>query len=134
MRKTSKLFQRRRDESRRGTHECVRHVCRCLTVAVLLSVPWCMQAREEYTRTFDKSLGVQNGQKIWLEHKFGDVVIRAHAQQQVVVHADIRVSARDSEVAKQYAGRVEILVEPGAELSIRTRYPDAQRSFGRRDV
>ena len=108
--------------------------CHSLTAAILLLVPCCIQAREEYTRTFDKSLGVQNGQKIWLEHKFGDVVIRAHAQQQVVVHADIRVSAPDSDAAKQYAGRVEILVEPGAELSIRTRYPDAQRSFGRRDV
>ncbi len=100
----------------------------------LLLAPLHSQAREEYTRTFDKSLSVQSGQKIWLEHKFGDIVIRTHTQQEVVVHADVRVSASDSDSAKQYAGRVEILVTPGAELSIRTRYPDTEKSFGRRDV
>jgi hypothetical protein len=106
------------------------------TSLLLLSllIPLCVSAREEYTRTFDKSFAVQNGEKIWLEHKFGDIVIRAHSQQQVVVHADIRISAPDSDQAKQYAGQVEILVQPGAELSIRTKYPDTQRSFGHRDV
>src|SRR4051794_2969953 len=103
-----------------------------LLLALLL--PLCLSAREEYTRTFDKSLTVPSGEKIWIEHKFGDIVIRGHARQEVVVHADIRVSAPDSDSAKQYAGRVEVLVSPGAELSIRTRYPEAQRSFGRRDV
>jgi hypothetical protein len=109
-------------------------LCLLLTLLVTLLAPLCVSAREEYTRTFDKSIGVQSGEKIWLEHKFGDIVIRAHAKQEVVIHADIRVSAPDSDSAKQYAGRVEILVSPGAELAIRTRYPDAQRSFGRRDV
>src|SRR3954447_305779 len=103
---------------------------------VLLSflIPLCASARDEYTRTFDKSFPVQSGQKIWLEHKFGDIVIHAHPQEQVVVHADIRVSASDSDLAKQYANQVEIVVQSGGELSIRTKYPDRQRSFGRRDV
>lgn len=99
-----------------------------------LLVPLGASAREEYTRTFDKTFATQNGEKIWLEHKFGDIVIRAHARQEVVVHADIRISAPDSASAKQYADRVEILVQPGAELSIRTKYPDTERSFGHRDV
>jgi formylmethanofuran dehydrogenase subunit D len=97
-------------------------------------LPLCASARDEYTRTFDKSFTVQSGEKIWLEHKFGDIVIRARPQQEVVVHADIRISASDSDLAKQYANQVEILVQSGGELSIRTKYPDMQRSFGHRDV
>jgi hypothetical protein len=99
-----------------------------------LLLPLGLSAREEYTRTFDKSFTVQNGEKIWLEHKFGDIAIHAHPQQEVVVHADIRISASDSDLAKQYANQVEIVVQSGGELSIRTKYPDTQRSFGRRDV
>lgn len=103
---------------------------------VLLSIllAQCVSAREEYTRTFDKSFAVQSGEKIWLEHKFGDIVIRARPQQEVVIHADIRISASDSDLAKQYANQVEIVVQSGGELSIRTKYPDTQRSFGHRDV
>jgi hypothetical protein len=99
-----------------------------------LLLPLCLSARDEYTRTFDKTFAVQGGEKIWLEHKFGDIVIRARPQQQVVIHADIRISASDSDLAKQYADQVEIVVQSGAELSIRTKYPDTQRSFGHRDV
>ena len=106
------------------------------TSLVLLSVliPLCASARDEYTRTFDKSLPVQSGEKIWLEHKFGDIVIHGRPQQEVIVHADIRISASNSDLAKQYANQVEIVVQSGAELSIRTKYPDTQRSFGHRDV
>jgi hypothetical protein len=75
-----------------------------------LLLPLGLSAREEYTRTFDKSFTVQNGEKIWLEHKFGDIAIHAHPQQEVVVHADIRISASDSDLAKQYANQVEIVV------------------------
>jgi hypothetical protein len=85
--------------------------------------------RQEYTRTFDRTLTVRSGQKVVLEHKFGDIEVRTHPQQEVTIHADIRVSAGDSNEAKQYAERVEVLVEPSSELSIRTRYPDAPRSF-----
>lgn len=87
-------------------------------------------AREEYTRTFDKTLALRSGQRISLEHKLGDIVIRTHPKQDLVIHADIRVSASDTNQAKQFADRLEILVEPSAsEVSIRTRYPETPRSF-----
>lgn len=85
-------------------------------------------ARDEYTRHFDQTLSLRSGERVIIENKFGDIVIRTHPQQDATIHADIRVSAGDSNQAKQYADRVEILVEPSSELSIRTRYPDTQRS------
>ena len=95
-----------------------------------LALAWSALAREEYTRPFDKTIPVKSGQKIYLEHKLGDVVIRTHAQYEVVIHADIKVSAADMGQAKTLADRIEILVEPSSsELAIRTRYPDRQNSF-----
>ncbi|MGI8959035.1 MAG: hypothetical protein ACR2IV_04580 [Bryobacteraceae bacterium] len=92
-------------------------------------------AREEYTRAFDKTLALRSGQRISLEHKLGDIVIRTHPQQEVVIHADIRVSASGTNQAKQFADRLEILIEPSAsELSIRTRYPATPSSFFGRNV
>jgi hypothetical protein len=85
--------------------------------------------REEYHRAFDKTVTVQNAERVAMEHKFGDIVIHTHPQQDVVIHADIRVSASDAAEAKQYADRVEILVEATSELFIRTRYPEAPKSF-----
>jgi hypothetical protein len=87
-------------------------------------------AREEYTRRFDKTLALRSGQRVSLEHKLGDIVIRTHPQQDLVIHADIRVSASDTNQAKQFADRLEILVEPSAsQVSIRTRYPETPSSF-----
>ncbi len=85
-------------------------------------------ARDEYTRHFDKTLSIRSGARVMIENKFGDISIHTHPQQDVDIHADIRVSASDSNQAKQYADRVEILVEPSSELSIRTRYPETQTS------
>ncbi len=93
-------------------------------------------AREEYTRHFDKTIAVRVGSKIYLEHKLGDIVIRTHAQPDVEIHADIKVSASDVNQARMFADRVEILVEPSSsELAIRTRYPTTLSSaFGFRNV
>ncbi|MBV8071365.1 MAG: hypothetical protein JO270_15760 [Acidobacteriaceae bacterium] len=85
-------------------------------------------ARDEYVRTFDKTLTLQPGQRVFVEHKFGDVIVRTHPQAEIVIHAVIHVSAADANQAKSYADRVEILVEPSSsEISIRTRYPDTSR-------
>ncbi len=87
-------------------------------------------ARDEYTRVFDKTISLQPGQRVFLEHKFGDIIVRTHPQGEAVIHAVIHVSAGDSNEAKSYADRVEILVEPSqSELSIRTRYPDTSGHF-----
>jgi hypothetical protein len=88
--------------------------------------------RDEYTRTFDKTIPVHAGVRILLEHKLGDVTIHTHNRPEVVIHADIRVSARNQEDAKAFADRIDILIDSSSsELSIRTRYPERSGfSFG----
>jgi hypothetical protein len=91
--------------------------------------------RAEYRRPFDKTVTVQAGERVSIEHRFGDIVIRTHPTQDVIIHADIHVSASDSNEATDYAGRVEILVEHSSELLIRTRYPETPRSiFGTHNI
>jgi hypothetical protein len=86
--------------------------------------------REEYARSFDKTLTLRSGQRVSLEHKLGDIVIHTNPQQDLVIHADIRVSASDTKQAKEFADPLEILVEPSAsQVSIRTRYPQTPSSF-----
>lgn len=86
-------------------------------------------ARDEYTRRFDQTVPVHAGQRISLENKFGDVVVSGYAGQNVIVHADIRVSAADANQAKEYADKVQIRIEPSSDVSIRTVYPDTSGSF-----
>ncbi len=91
--------------------------------------------RAEYRRPFDKTVAVQPGEHVSIEHKFGDVVIHTHPTQDVIIHADIHVSASNSNEATDYAGRVEILVEPSSDLFIRTRYPETPKSlFGMHNI
>jgi DUF4097 and DUF4098 domain-containing protein YvlB len=85
-------------------------------------------ARQEYRRAFDKTVPVRAGERVSIEHKFGDVVVRTHPQSEVVIHVDIRSVGSDSDEAKMFADRVEIAVDSSAsELSIRTRYPEDRR-------
>ncbi len=82
------------------------------------------KSREEVTRTFDKTIPWHSGERLYIEHSLGDVVVQTHADPNVVIHADIRVSASNAEQAKDFSNRVEISLEPAAsELSIRTHYP-----------
>ena len=91
----------------------------------------CAFGRDEYTRTFDKTLAMQAGQKLSVEHRFGDITIRTHAEPELQIHATIKVSAPDAGQAKMFADKVEILAQPGtAELVIRTRYPGEPMSSG----
>ena len=70
--------------------------------------------REEYTRTFDKTLTLRSNQKVYVQHRYGDITIKTHSEPDVVIHADIKVSGPDTNQAKAFADRVEILVDPGA--------------------
>ncbi len=92
---------------------------------VALAFAWQAFGRDEYTRTFDRTVDLRSGQRVSIEHKLGDLTIHTHPEARVVIHADIRVSASAANQAKQFADHLEILVEPSApELSIRTRYPE----------
>ena len=87
-------------------------------------------AREEYTRVFDQTVPLHAGARVFLEHRLGDITVHTHPQADVIVHAQIRVSASDANEAKAFADRIQILIEPSAsQLSIRTRYPERPSSF-----
>src|SRR5579859_3087025 len=103
--------------------------------ALLLALAATGFARQDYTRTFEKSVNVQPGASVRVEHKFGDVTVRAVPGQSVTIHADIRASAPDEQQAREFAEHVEILVEQSSGVSIRTRYPETPRPFfGMRNV
>ncbi len=101
-----------------------------------LALAFSAMAREEYRRNFDKTVPLRAGERVSIEHKFGDVVVQTHPQAEVVIHAEIRATGSDADEAKAFADRIEIAVDPSAsELFIRTRYPDGQRShFGGRNA
>ncbi len=97
--------------------------------ALVLALSTTVFARDEYTRRFDKTVSVRSGARVMVENKFGDIVVHAHPGSDVAIHADIRVSASNEDQAKQYADKVEILVDSSSELSIRTRYPSTERGM-----
>src|SRR5579863_3315442 len=70
-------------------------------------------AREEYTRVFDQTFPLAQGQTVRVEHKLGDVVVRTHAKPEVIVHANIRVMlAWGAGGAKKFAENIVIDVHP----------------------
>jgi hypothetical protein len=97
------------------------------SVGIALSLP--AFARDEYTRAFDKSVPVQPGQRLVLEHSLGSIDIHTHSSRDVIVHADIKVSAGSEAEAKSFADNIAILVEPSSTLlNVRTRYPEKPSS------
>jgi hypothetical protein len=104
-------------------------------LAIALTLALNSSAREEFTRNFDKTLSLRPGEAVLLEHKLGNIAIHTHSSQEIVIHAQIRVSAPDTAQAREFAGRVEILLEPAASLAIRTRYPERPESmFGSHNI
>ena len=103
---------------------------RISAVILLCGLPACLWARDEYTRSFDKTVTLQPGERIRIEHSLGNIEVHGQPSSGVVIHADIKVSASDSNEAKSFADNIAILVEPSSSLlSIRTRYPERNSSF-----
>ena len=97
---------------------------------LLLALPVCALAREEYTRTFDKTVTLQPGQKFRLEHSLGDIEIHTHPSRDVIIHTDIKASASNANDAKSFADKIAVLVENSAGmLAVRTKYPERPSSF-----
>lgn len=95
--------------------------------------------REEFTRTFQRSVTLEPGKAVRIEHRHGDVTIRAHGGREVRIDASIRVSAATQADAQAFGGQIQIQVEQGAAaLEIRTVYPERRDNsflgFGRRSI
>lgn len=94
-------------------------------------------AREEFTRTFQKTVTLPAAQRIEVDNRFGDVLVRAQPGGNVAISAAIKATAGDLAEAKRIAERIVIDVQQSASaLTIRTRYPDEPHGFpfGRRHV
>jgi hypothetical protein len=81
-------------------------------------------AREEHTRTFQKTVPLASGQRLEVENKFGDVLVRTQPKGEVSINATIKASADDAAEAKSVAEKIVIDVrQSGAVLTVRTEYP-----------
>jgi hypothetical protein len=81
-------------------------------------------AREEHTRTFQKTVPLASGQRLEIENKFGDVLVRTQPKPEVSINATIKASANDAAEAKSVAEKIVIDVrQSDAVLTVRTEYP-----------
>lgn len=86
--------------------------------------------REEFRRSFNKTLPLAAGQKLQVEHSNGDVRIRTHGQPEVRVDAVIRVSSSDEEAAQKFSNEIQVTAEPGpGGVVVRTRFPEKKWVF-----
>jgi hypothetical protein len=96
------------------------------------------EAREEVTRSFERVITVNGSPTLLVDHRLGDLRVRAHARNDLRIQATIHVSADSRSDASVLAGRIQIDVqESSGTISVTTRYPDlGQRDGwrGRRDV
>ena len=107
---------------------------------VFQSVALAGEAREEVTRSFDQAITVTGAPTLVVEHRMGDLRVRAHARNELRIQATIHVSADSRSDASVIAERIQIDVQesPGS-ISVTTRYPDltvrdGRRNESRRDV
>jgi DUF4097 and DUF4098 domain-containing protein YvlB len=96
------------------------------------------EAREEVTRSFERVVTISGSPTLLVEHRLGDLRVRAHARNELRIQATIHVSADSRSDASVLAERIQIDVqESPATIYVTTRYPDlGQRTSwrGRRDV
>jgi hypothetical protein len=88
------------------------------------------EGREEFSRTFQKTLPLKAGQRLSIEHRNGDIRIRTHTEPKVSIDAKIRVSCSDKAGAAKFAEGIQIVAEPAGDgVSVRTVYPDKSWHF-----
>ena len=87
---------------------------------------WANELREEVTRSFDRTLTVTGTPTLHVEHRMGDVRIRAHARNELRIQATIQVSADSRSEATMMADRIQIDVQESlGTITLTTQYPDA---------
>jgi DUF4097 and DUF4098 domain-containing protein YvlB len=110
-----------------------RHIVRPAGIAMMTAVCVLTHAaahageqRDEVTRSFDRTVTVTGTPTLSVEHSLGDLRVRAHARNELRIHATIHVSSDQRSAASALADQIEITVqELAATVSIATRYPDA---------
>src|SRR5262245_4420474 len=101
-----------------------RTLATALAAAALLAAPAFAERREEYTRTFEKTVALRPGQKVEVAHRHGDLTVRGVPGSELKLAARIRVSADTREEADRYGAAVEIRVDEGPEaVRVGTVYP-----------
>src|SRR5581483_1026554 len=83
-----------------------------------------LQGRHEVSREFDRTLRLNPGQSLAIDHSQGNIEVKAEPGHEVRIHAAIHVSAVSEQAAAQFADRIVIGVSDrpnGAE--VRTTYP-----------
>ncbi|HMF08148.1 MAG TPA: hypothetical protein VKJ00_03360, partial [Thermoanaerobaculia bacterium] len=86
--------------------------------------------REEFSRTFQKTLPLNAGQTLSIDHRNGDIRVRTHPEPQVAIDARIRVSSSDRQGAEKFSNDIRIEVESGGSgVSIRTVFPEKSWTF-----
>jgi hypothetical protein len=107
---------------------------------VLQSAAFAGEARQEVTRSFERAITVTGAPTLVVEHRMGDLRVRAHARNELRIQATIHVSADSQSDASVIAERIHIDVqESSGSISVTTRYPDlavrdGRRNESRRDV
>jgi len=97
-------------------------------------------AREEVTRSVDRTVTVSGSPTLLVEHRTGDLRVRAHARNDLRIQATIHVSADSRSEASVLADRIEIDVQESlGTISVTTRYPEmlireTQRGGRNRDL
>jgi hypothetical protein len=97
-------------------------------------------AREEVTRSFERTVTVSGTPTLSVEHRTGDLRVRAHARNDLRIQATIHVSADSRSEASVLADRIEIAVQESlGTISVITRYPEmlireTQRGGRNRDL
>ena len=89
--------------------------------------------RDEFKRTFEKTVALRSGQKLRIEHANGKIEVRTRREPQVSISATIRVSSSDVEGARQFSEQIRIDVEESPSgVAVVTRYPEKKWSFSGR--
>ena len=88
-------------------------------------------AREEVTRTLDRTIATSAGQTLVLIHSSsGDTRIRVHSRPEIRIVATIRVSAESRDVANEFIQSVTIdAVDTPSRLTIETRHAVMSRRY-----
>jgi hypothetical protein len=116
--------------------KCRRRAARLVAAACLLAaatVP-AFAARnwpqDTVTRDFNKTLTLNSGQSVRIEHKFGEIKVHGEAGREVKIYASIRAQASSHDEAQSFADKIQIIVEQDSSgISIRTVYPDEKSWF-----